>query len=277
MKRAMLITSASLTLAGSSWAQTPWNDDFESYSVGTALFDVNGWSAWFNNAAYAGIVSDTEARSGANSMQVDPLLGGPVYQLSDFISGAWTVKLSQYAPSALTSLPPHVSVMNTYAHRGGGIWAVQIACEPSTGLVVDKLRPESNVINVRWDEWVEIRIDVDLDFNTVKIYYDGILLSEGVYTVNGGAIEIAALNLWTQRFSGSPVYYDDIVLDYTCYADCDASTGRGTLDIFDFLCFQNSFINGGVYACDCDTSTGPGVCDIIDFVCFQSVFVAGCP
>jgi hypothetical protein len=62
-----------------------------------------------------------------------------------------------------------------------------------------------------------------------------------------------------------------------CYADCDQSTGTGTLDIFDFLCFQNSFVAGMSYACDCDTSTGPLVCDVFDFLCFQNAFVAGCP
>jgi Metallo-peptidase family M12B Reprolysin-like len=62
-----------------------------------------------------------------------------------------------------------------------------------------------------------------------------------------------------------------------CYADCDQSTGAGVLDIFDFLCFQNSFVAGMSYACDCDTTTGPLVCDIFDFLCFQDAFVAGCP
>jgi len=62
-----------------------------------------------------------------------------------------------------------------------------------------------------------------------------------------------------------------------CYADCDQSTGVGTLDIFDFLCFQSGFVAGDPTACGCDTSTGPAVCDIFDFLCFQSAFVAGCP
>ncbi|MCH7791777.1 MAG: hypothetical protein IID31_05810 [Planctomycetes bacterium] len=56
-----------------------------------------------------------------------------------------------------------------------------------------------------------------------------------------------------------------------CYADCDAN---GSLDIFDFLCFQNSFVSGEPYACDCDPDP---VCDIFDFLCFQNAFVAGCP
>ncbi|MCH7790984.1 MAG: hypothetical protein IID31_01720 [Planctomycetes bacterium] len=51
----------------------------------------------------------------------------------------------------------------------------------------------------------------------------------------------------------------------------------GVCDIFDFLCFQNSFVSGEPYACDCDTTTGPLVCDIFDFLCFQDAFVGGCP
>ena len=67
------------------------------------------------------------------------------------------------------------------------------------------------------------------------------------------------------------------ILDVTpCRADCDQSTGMCILDIFDFLCFQDSFVAGEPYACDCDTSTGPGVCDILDFLCFQNAFLNGC-
>ncbi|MFG0285893.1 MAG: GC-type dockerin domain-anchored protein [Phycisphaerales bacterium JB039] len=55
-----------------------------------------------------------------------------------------------------------------------------------------------------------------------------------------------------------------------CYADCD---GTGTLDFFDFLCFQNAFATGDPYA-DCD---GTGVLDFFDFLCFQNEFAAGCP
>ena len=55
----------------------------------------------------------------------------------------------------------------------------------------------------------------------------------------------------------------------TCYADCDES---GTLDFFDFLCFQNAFAVGDPYA-DCD---GSGTLDFFDFLCFQNEFAAGC-
>jgi len=58
-----------------------------------------------------------------------------------------------------------------------------------------------------------------------------------------------------------------------CYADCDEASGAGVLDIFDFLCFQNAFVNGDAFA-DCD---GSQTLDILDFLCFQDSFVMGCP
>jgi hypothetical protein len=55
-----------------------------------------------------------------------------------------------------------------------------------------------------------------------------------------------------------------------CYADCDGNT---TLDVFDFLCFQDAFVSMAPYA-DCDGNT---VFDVFDFLCFQDAFVTGCP
>jgi Family of unknown function (DUF1028) len=66
-------------------------------------------------------------------------------------------------------------------------------------------------------------------------------------------------------------------VEVTCYADCDQSTGVGTLDIFDFLCYQSAFVNQEKYACDCDSGGGGNVCDIFDFLCFQNAFAQGCP
>lgn len=71
--------------------------------------------------------------------------------------------------------------------------------------------------------------------------------------------------------------FAELTLRVRCYADCDATTGPGVLDIFDFLCFGNKFDQRDPYACDCDLSTGPGVCDIFDFLCFGNAFSAGCP
>ncbi|MEO1278459.1 MAG: NHL repeat-containing protein, partial [Planctomycetota bacterium] len=56
----------------------------------------------------------------------------------------------------------------------------------------------------------------------------------------------------------------------TCAADCDRS---GSVDLLDFLCFQNAFDSGDP-AADCD---GDGELDFFDFLCFQRSFDEGCP
>ncbi|MCH8804712.1 MAG: carboxypeptidase regulatory-like domain-containing protein [Planctomycetes bacterium] len=71
--------------------------------------------------------------------------------------------------------------------------------------------------------------------------------------------------------SGLDAFDLSVLTCAACYADCD---GNGTLDIFDFLCFQNSFVLSEPYACDCDPDPA---CDIFDFLCFQNAFVGGCP
>jgi len=71
---------------------------------------------------------------------------------------------------------------------------------------------------------------------------------------------------------GTLKVYDVSSCSAPCYADCDQS---GSLDIFDFLCFQDAFARGDPLA-DCDSSNGPGVLDLLDLLCFQDEFIAAC-
>ena len=86
--------------------------------------------------------------------------------------------------------------------------------------------------------------------------------------------EICSKFLETVTFDLYPLQEDALLARFgqaACYADCDPN---GVLDIFDFLCFQNSFVAGEPYACDCNPDPA---CDIFDFPCFQTAFVGGCP
>jgi hypothetical protein len=55
-----------------------------------------------------------------------------------------------------------------------------------------------------------------------------------------------------------------------CEADCN---GDGSLNILDFVCFQNLFKADSPGA-DCN---GDGSLNILDFVCYQNAFKNGCP
>ena len=87
---------------------------------------------------------------------------------------------------------------------------------------------------------------------------------------------VSILPTVVENYAGFMRMAHEIASDW-CYADCDRTTGTGVLDIFDFLCFQNSFVGGDPegYACSC-AKGGTPVCDIFDFLCFQNAFVGGC-
>lgn len=55
-----------------------------------------------------------------------------------------------------------------------------------------------------------------------------------------------------------------------CPPDCD---GNGTLNILDFVCYQQQFASGNLEA-DCNRD---GELSILDFICFQLQFMEGCP
>ena len=95
---------------------------------------------------------------------------------------------------------------------------------------------------------------------------EAITLQTGNYTLNTEARQFGVGGFGQQ----SAMSVLSVSVDFTCYADCD---GSGSLDFFDFLCFQNEFAAGTAYA-DCDSS---GSLDFFDFLCFQNAFAAGCP
>ncbi len=101
-----------------------------------------------------------------------------------------------------------------------------------------------------------------------------VMLTTGVPREAIGAFEV--LITARRESDGATRAYAPLAVDVRCFADCDVSSGRGVLDIFDFLCFGNRFAVSDPYACDCDTSTGVGVCDIFDLLCFGNAFDAGC-
>jgi len=112
---------------------------------------------------------------------------------------------------------------------------------------------------------------------------DGLAIGGGrAYLIVDEVGEFAVYNLMTNQFEptirnpwvGSDIFsggaWAPSLLGLSCYPDCDGNTA---LDIFDFLCFQDAFVQMDPYA-DCDGNT---VFDIFDFLCFQDAFVTGCP
>jgi MYXO-CTERM domain-containing protein len=204
MRRGILALAAAFALSGAAYGNE-WMDDFEGYAAGTLLSGgLGGWYGWDANPAAAGVVSNAFAWDGENSIEisgtdaVQPELG--------ITSGQWTITAYQYIATADFSADTYFIVNNDYSHGGPYTWAIEMQFDIATGTVLDDFRDESNVINIIFDEWVEIRIDVDLDADTQTTWYGGVELSAGTWTRNpGDPLEISNIDLFS---TGGTAYYD---------------------------------------------------------------------
>jgi len=121
------------------------------------------------------------------------------------------------------------------------------------------------------DNWDMYVVRTDGAGETMWTAVDGGNSDDRAHDVAVGAESVVAAG-WAWSFGAGfgdvrLVAYSDPALG--CGGDFN---GDGSLDILDFVAFQNAF-TGGDESADCD---GDGALNILDFVCFQNLFQAGC-
>jgi hypothetical protein len=268
-------------LAGAASGQ--FSDNFDSYAVGD-ICAQSTWEPWTPGTDVCGVVNDEVFFSGGRSLFVEGAIGGTggggddtVHQFSGITSGQWSFSAMTYMPSTAFGKASFI-LLNTFPATVNPDWSVVIELDSDFSEVFVWPSTATGVA-LKTDEWVELRVDFDLDADTAEYFYDGASFWSTTWTgaiEPGGQPRLQAVDLYAGEpasLGHSGMYYDDVTLEQAgddCYADCDES---GELDFFDFLCFQNAFAAGEPYA-DCDSS---GSLDFFDFLCFQNEFAAGCP
>lgn len=206
MKKAILIGVAAIAIAPAA-AMAQWSDGFESYGDGQQLFNVGGWTGWDDTQSASGTATSQRAHTGEQSIFVGPA-GDAVHPFSGYTTGQWTLSAWMYLARDQHTSDTFFIVNNVYNHGGPYEWTVEMQFNMTSGTVLDDFRAETPIA-IAYDRWAEIRIDIDLDGDTQSSFYDGQLLSTGVWSVRGGDVAIANIDLFT---NGSSVFYDDISL-----------------------------------------------------------------
>ena len=185
-----------------------WSDNFDSYPLGS-IDGQGGWKGWAGDPLAAGIVTADESLSGEQSQAIY----GPadsVHEYSGYTAGMWSYTAMQYIPDDFTGESMFI-LLNTYTDAGDtNNWSTQVAFNGDIGWVYNYGWTEGYLPLIT-GEWVEIRVDINLDTNVQKFYYDGQLLYAGTWTEEnsgGGALNIGAVDLFAN--GASVVYYDDI-------------------------------------------------------------------
>jgi hypothetical protein len=134
-------------------------------------------------------------------------------------------------------------IMLSYYVDGGGQdvnnWSVQ--CRFDSDLEIVESEHDEVSLPYILDQWVEIRVNIDLDGDWMEIYYGGDLLIEkkwtaGVNNLDDGILNIGAVDLYAN--GASSVFYDDISLEevgygivwsdnFDSYADGSSMHGQG--------------------------------------------------
>ncbi|MCL4263628.1 MAG: S8 family serine peptidase, partial [Anaerolineae bacterium] len=196
--------------AGESNLQGLWSDNFDSYPTGQDLHGVGGWKGWDNNPAFTAFTTAAQARSAPNSVDI---VGNAdlVQEYTGVTTGQWTYTAWQYVPSSMTGLSYFI-MLNTYVDGGPNNWSVQVNFNAATDVVTND-GASGGTLPLVEDQWVELRLEIDLDADTQDFYYDNQLLYSGTWTgevSGGGALNIGAVDLFAN--AATSVYYDDMSL-----------------------------------------------------------------
>lgn len=200
-------------------AQADWADDFEAYEVGSGLHGQGGWEGWDADPGADAIVSDLYAHGGTNSAEILPT-SDIVHQYEGYTTGIWEYVAWMYIPGDFTG-QTYFLLLNTYAVGGPNNWSVQVSF--LEGAVISDSDPAA-VLPMITDQWVEVKVMIDLDADTQAFYYGGDLLYEASWTdgmSGGGELNIGAVDLFGN--GASPVYYDDMSLQPAGVATQQAS------------------------------------------------------
>ncbi len=205
MRSSKGILVSMIAVAGlASAASAQWFDGFEAYANGP-LF-AGGWDGWDGSPAARGEVNSLFAHTGEKSILIT---GGAdavhPFAPGEYSSGLWTMTTWMLLFQNDHTSSTYFIVNNVYNHGGPYEWTIQMQFDPASGNVIDNLRGNPSV-PIAYDRWAEIRLEINLDADTVDTYYDGALLSSGQYTIRGGPVEIGNIDLFTL---GATSYYDD--------------------------------------------------------------------
>ncbi len=195
-----------LFVVGTGWA-SEFADGFESYAAGAGIHGQGGWKGWDNATATDAPASNLYAHTDRNSVEIRGT--SDLVHEFDLASGKWIVSAWQYVPSGSRGTTYFI-LLNTYADGGPYDWSIQTQYDMDAGTVIPYSGAVGETARIVVDEWVQIKIVVDLAANTFEEYYDGVQIAAGVWDDDEHGT-LQAIDLYGN--GASSVYYDDIRID----------------------------------------------------------------
>ncbi len=191
-------------------------DDFESYALNSVIYGQGGWTGWGGAPAAQELVSNIQAHSGDQSLQIAGGDADVVHQYSGLTSGVVEMTSWQYIPTSEVEGATYYILMNRYVLGGPSGWSSQVNFDLATNTVRESMHQTDavdggidNTLAIIRDQWVEIKHIIDLDNDWYTLSYGGQMLAADEWS-NGGPASLRALDLYTP--DANTVYYDDVMI-----------------------------------------------------------------
>jgi hypothetical protein len=259
---------AAALLAAAPLASAQFSDSFEAYAIGSPIEGQGGWHNWdtvlngnqpFNNVV--GTVGAIVPSQGTKMLRTigdgnaaGNLLSDTVHELNgpyNAGSGGFTFTTKTYVPTVFSG-QTYVIILNEYFDAGGPYdWSFQCSFTAATGLVhMDVFNTAAATIVqgdqiIAFDQWAELKVEIDLNNNTGKSYYNGVHMWDFVWSDvlgAGGSTAIAALDLYPATGLTTEMYFDEVVLgagiagipigNNYCITNANSTGNSGRIDAY---------------------------------------------
>ncbi|RJP35050.1 MAG: hypothetical protein C4547_10055 [Phycisphaerales bacterium] len=187
-------------------ASAQWEENFDSYSDGDCLLDrgLGGWEGFCGRLRDM-CVTSAERISRPNGLRTG---FGSIVQPID-LGGEKKFRLAVWLkiPNKEEHQDLFIRGYNEYDADACTATRTIDAVFSFEGKVRDGIRRFEDV-DIQYGDWKELRVDVDIQANTLNMFYDGRKVSEGVYNVFGGPDDLVAFHM----SASSDSFIDDISL-----------------------------------------------------------------
>lgn len=187
-------------------------DNFDTYVTTQKLGpQATWWTTWdgVEGTAEDGIVSTEQASSPTKSLKVvsTATTGGPqdvVLNLGNKTTGHYELKWKIYVPAGKNAYYNIQDVIPIPASPVTENWNLDVFFENNgTGRVAIET-VDQNTFSYTNGQWIEVRHDIDLDNNVLRLYVGGQLAGKYAYPDNLGGIDFYGIN------NVSTFYIDDV-------------------------------------------------------------------
>jgi len=178
-------------------------EDFDSLAVGSNMHDVDGWEGWFGDAQWGAQVTDVVAYSGTNSLEIVGNRDDLVPNWPQQTTGKWMLSVMQYCPSdKQTTGQMFFGPLTEYDGAAETVgWIGEFIANFETGKAYCNA-DQAIQVDLLYDDWAELFLEVDLDAQKAHFYYNNVFLS------TQPAPSIAGVDIWPdENIVG--VYFDD--------------------------------------------------------------------